>query len=294
MLRPRLFASLGIAACLALTSRGAAADAPSARACIEAATEGQKLRDTGKLLDARSKFLVCTQDACPADIRSDCAAWLSRVDKGMPRVVFGARDAVGRDLVDVRVLANDSVVATELLGREQLLDPGPYRFVFEREDGARVAVSAVLRVGDAARPIIAQFPAASAVEDKPKGQPAKAATPSSTSSRTIALIGTGAGALIAAGTFASFLFHAQSQWDDLKSSCAPSCTGGDVRALRTDIAIANVSGIAALALSAVFGGLVLFTRSSSTTAASRRSEAFQTSPSPRPSPLLDLPRIVWK
>src|SRR5690606_23604759 len=99
----------------ALSAGDARAENPTARACIEAATEGQKLRDGGRLLEAHARLVACTQEACPADIRSDCAAWLAKVDEATPRVVLGARDADGRDLVDVRVLANDVVVATELL-----------------------------------------------------------------------------------------------------------------------------------------------------------------------------------
>lgn len=251
-----------------LVAFDATAEKPSTRACIDAATEGQKLRDRGKLLDARSKFLTCSQRTCPADIRSDCGTWLSRVEESIPRIVLGARDEGGQDLVNVRVRANDVIVATELVGRERAFDPGPYRFDFETEDGRKATTSAVLRAGDATRSIVATFPAKG---PESAGPAQRSMTPFTTtpppggaeqgagSSRTIALVTLGGGALVSAAAFAGFALHASSEYGDLERTCAPNCTDADTRALRTDLVLANVTGIAALGLLAIFGGVALFT-----------------------------------
>lgn len=266
--------AVAIVAGTLLVAFDAAAEKPSTRACIDAATEGQKLRDRGKLLDARSKFLTCSQRTCPADIRSDCGTWLSRVEESIPRIVLGARDERGQDLVHVRVRANDVVVATELVGREQAFDPGPYRFDFETEDGRQTTTAAVLRAGDATRSIVATFPAKGAESARPAprspftGIPAPGgAEQRAGSGRTIALVALGGGALVSVAAFAGFALHASSEYGDLERTCAPTCTDADTRALRTDLVLANVSGIAALGLLAIFGGVALFTGPESTTQA---------------------------
>ncbi|MDB4937059.1 MAG: hypothetical protein JWP87_4031 [Labilithrix sp.] len=277
--RSQSFLASAVAASLVLVAPPARAQ-KSPRECIEAATEGQRLRDRGKLLGARAKLLVCSNEACPSDIRMECGRWLARVEQTMPHVVFGARDANGRDLVHVRVLVGGAVVAKELLGREQDLDPGPYEFVFEAEDGARVSVSAVVRTGDATRTIVATFPAAApragSIDVRPDrttaSPPTAAAWPAET--RTVALVATGAGALLATGALVFFAVHAGSSYSDLERSCAPGCSDADVRSVRTDLVLANVSGIAALALGAAFGGIMIFTRPSSSSSPSVGAVAF--------------------
>lgn len=273
-LRPALGGSLGIALVLAAAAP-ARAGGPTTRTCIDAATQGQKLRDEGKLLDAHAVLLACTRDACPAPVREDCATWLAKIDAVTPRIVLGARDGNGKDLVSVRVFANDTLVADELLGREQRLDPGPYRFRFERHDGAGIAtVDAVLRTGDAARSIVATFPSPSSASSREPEREAPAAGPST---KTVMLGALGVGTLLATASFVVFALRARSEYDDLRSSCAPGCTSSATQALRTDLVVADVSGIAALVLGAAFGGVALLAPSGAS--------------AQRPA---DRPRIVWK
>ena len=42
--------------------------------CFSAPVEGQKLRQAGKLLAARERFLACAQKECPKEIVGDCDA----------------------------------------------------------------------------------------------------------------------------------------------------------------------------------------------------------------------------
>jgi hypothetical protein len=273
-MRSVLAGAFGIALALA-TVAPARAEGPATRTCIDAATQGQKLRDEGKLLEARAVLLACTREACPAPVRADCADWLAKIDAVTPRIVLGARGSDGKDLVSVRVFANDTLVAEELLGREQRLDPGPYRFRFERHDGGGiVTVDAVLRAGDAARSIVATFPSPPGASSR---TPDREPPPTGPSTKTIGLVALGAGTLLATASFVVFALRARSEYDDLRGSCAPSCTSSATQALRTDLVVADVSGIAALVLGAAFGGVALFAPSGSA--------------AQRPA---DRPRIVWK
>ncbi len=205
-----------------------------------------------------------TNDACPSDIRTDCGQWLGKVDESIPRVVFGARDERGADLVKVRVTAKGTTIAKELGGREQPLDPGPYDFVFENEAGAKVTVSVVLRAGDPPRTLLATFGAPP--RDPEPVPPAPREAPS-TSGRTIALVTLGAGAVLAAGAAVFFALHAHSTYSDRERTCAPGCTEDDTRSIRTDIVLANVTGIAAIALGVAFGGVAILSRPSGHSAA---------------------------
>lgn len=98
--------------------------------CKAAAEEGQALRDGARLGDARSRFAICAQDACPEPIRGDCAGWLEEVDARRPTVVLVARGPRGEDLVDVRVTSDGRELATRLDGAELALDPGAYTLRF--------------------------------------------------------------------------------------------------------------------------------------------------------------------
>ncbi|MDB4938190.1 MAG: hypothetical protein JWP87_5162 [Labilithrix sp.] len=271
------FAAVAAASIATLAAPGAVrADGSATRSCIDAATRGQKLRDEGKLLEARAALVACTRDPCPAPVRADCADWLARIDDVTPRIVLGAR-ADGKDLVDVRVFANDDPIAEELLGREQRLDPGPYRFRFERRDGGGIAtVDAVLRAGDPVRSIVATFPGAAkpgAGNAPSAGGEPRDVPVAGPSTKTIGLVALGAGAVLATASFAIFALRARSEYDDLRGSCSPSCAASDTSALRTNLVVADVSGIAALVFGVAFAGVAIF------------------APGQRPA---DRPRIVWK
>src|SRR5215470_4150062 len=104
MKRARLRSSGGAVFLLALLWPFAASAQASKKACIEASEQGQQLRDEGKLIKAREKFLTCVRDTCPGMIRKDCTEWLAGVDANLPSVVVSARDESGHDVTTVRVL----------------------------------------------------------------------------------------------------------------------------------------------------------------------------------------------
>jgi len=54
--------------------------------------------------------VACSNPACPAVVKRDCDQWLTEMDASLPSVVVAARDATGRDLVDVRVTIDGTVL----------------------------------------------------------------------------------------------------------------------------------------------------------------------------------------
>src|SRR5580700_2222690 len=101
--------------------------------CIAASEAAQSLRDRRALLEARDQLAVCSRDVCPAPIRSDCIQQRSEVDAAMPSVVLRAKDARAEDMVDVRVLCDGVVVATQEDGKALAVDPGAHTFRFEAQ-----------------------------------------------------------------------------------------------------------------------------------------------------------------
>jgi hypothetical protein len=236
--------SVAVGAGLSLTVHVARAGDPEAvRACIDAATSGQRLRDQGALLAARDAFEGCAAESCPAVVRADCAAWASEVKAEIPALVLGARDASGNDLLDVRVFIDGALVATRLDGRARPLDPGPHRLRFERDGATPITLDVVLRAGERARDVTATFGPLPARESPPVASP---------SGRAIAFASLAGTALLAAGSLTYFGLRARGEAEDLRARCAPSCTADDTRALRTDLTLADVSiGVAVVSLGAL-------------------------------------------
>ncbi len=222
--------------CVAVASAWPASALADVRACLDAAGEGQKLRDSGAYRDARERFIACAADECPGEVRKGCVGWLGELDKLMPTVVFGAR-AHDQEVSDVRV-SIDGVVASERIdGKPVTLDPGEHHFRFERAGEPDVEQTAVVMAGEKERPITARFgpeppaptPPWPLAPTPPVQEPREVEkkSPSSESRRiTAAALGIlGAAAFTAGGVLdlSGYAFLQQCGGD-------PSCTGGHERA----------------------------------------------------------------
>jgi hypothetical protein len=245
--------ALAAAALAALIARGdvalAAGKSDATDACIQASDEGQVLRDRGKLLAARARFLACSRDACPRLVRTDCAGWLADVDARIPSIVVSAQDPAGRDAADVKVTLNGEVISTRLDGLAIPVDPGEHRFRFERSGSPPIEETILLREGERRRAVSVRFRDPNAPrEDAPK-TPAPAASGPSTGTLAAAIT-LGAAGLAGGGAFAYLAATAKSDRDHLRETCAPGCKQADVDAIRTKEIAANVAlgaGIAAIA-----------------------------------------------
>jgi hypothetical protein len=118
----RVVAAMVVAAVAMAWSSSARAD--DRVVCVTASERGQRLRDEGKLRAARQDFIDCSRATCPLIVTRDCNQWLSELDVSLPSIVFSARDAVGNDLVEVRVLIDGSPLVETLDGRAVPVDLG--------------------------------------------------------------------------------------------------------------------------------------------------------------------------
>lgn len=245
---------LGLAAALAALASVAApavARADATDSCIQASDEGQVLRDQGKLIAARARFVTCSRESCPKLVRTDCAGWLADVDSRVPSVVLSAQDPEGHDTAEVSVTLDGAPLAARLEPRAIPVDPGQHRFRFERAGSPAVEETVILREGERRRAVAARF--------RPAGEPVRPVAPSLRPTRGVAAaaIALGGVAGVGGGLFAYFAATAKSDADHLRATCAPRCKPGAVDAVRTKEIVANAAlGVGLAALAAGIGVLL--------------------------------------
>lgn len=242
---------------------------------MQAYDDSQRLRRTGKLLDAKAALLTCSQTDCPGAVVTECTKWLSEVNASIPTVVLGARSWDGHDLRDIRVSVEGHTVAQQLTGQAVPLDPGPVTFVFTDAKGVEVKAQAVIREGEKNRAVVVDFPkpppppagpsdprtfsipesgsvpapavtspASSAQPEQAPPQPAGDSPTIGTVPIVLAAVGA-----VGLGSFVFFGLDAKSDVSDLRDRCAPRCTDDEVSTARRKALIADISlGVSAVAL----------------------------------------------
>lgn len=227
--------------------------------CVVASTEGQTLRDEGKLLTARERFVTCASDACPAIVRSSCASWLLEVESKIPSIVVRAEDAAGRDVTQVKLLVDGNLVRSRLDGRAIALDAGEHVVVVERAPGDSVEQRLLVVEREQGRVVVVRFagdPSRAPLSPSPIVAPPRSQTPAA-GSRPIppSTWVLGAVGVVGVGAFAILWPTAVSDLDDLRTTCSPRCDPADVDRTRTQAIIADVAlgvGVVALIAAGVF------------------------------------------
>lgn len=222
-------------------AKDAAAAKLTKNQCIDAAEEGQTLRDNGRLTEARTRFVTCGSSECPSVVAKECTAWLSETESRIPTVVLAAVDGSGGDLIDVRVELDGKPVAESLTGTQLQVDPGPHRFRFTYKDAAPVEESVVIQERQRGRNIQARF------EDVNAPEPTGAAEPSIDTARKrpgppVAAYVLGGLGIAAIGTGIFFGVSAYGQYNDLKDqNCSPSCPKSETDAIRQKFLVADIA-----------------------------------------------------
>jgi hypothetical protein len=249
---PRLAVACVAALGVALPAAGRAAPPSTKQACVAASTDGQALRDAGKLREAREKLVACARDQCPPIVRKYCSEWLADVEKRLPSVVFRAQAADGSGGADVTgaTVAVDDGTAHPVDGSATPVDPGEHVVRFEHPGDPPVEMHVVVSEGEKSRIVTGRFaPKAAAVppppeEAAPGPEPPKAGIPP----LAIALAGV---AVVGGVGFAYFGITAQNDLDHLRQTCAPYCRSSDLDAVRQKALFADLAlGVGVVALGA--------------------------------------------
>ncbi len=282
--------AMSIAASIAALVWRTSASADERAACIAASDDAQDLRSQHKLHAARDALLRCAQQTCPGVIRKDCAHWLAEVDDVLPSIVVKARDAAGKDVVEVRVLVDGVLLAERLDGQSLPLDPGVHRMRYELAGEQPVEETIVLGEGERGRVLAADFrlarpPAPEASQAAAAGHAPLSVAPAheeagDRTKRVASYVLGGAGAL-ALTSFAYFGLTGRAQASALASGCGAtkSCTHAQVDPVRAELLAADVSlGVGAVSLGAA---VWLFLSSQSSAVKTAATLDVRVNPSPR-------------
>ncbi len=205
--------------------------------CAAAYEASQEQRASGKLRDARKSLVACSQAGCKDFIKKDCTKWLAEVDSAMPTVVFGAK-AGDSDLTDVKVKLGDEVLAESLDGKAIPMDPGTYDFVFESAEHGTKEVKFVVKEGQKAQNVEANYASDKAVPESGGG--ASLSTASKPSNKTLAYVLAGVGVVGIAG-FAYFGLSGNSDKNGLACADTKTCTDGDLDPIKKKYLFADIS-----------------------------------------------------
>jgi hypothetical protein len=248
-----------------VTFAASEARADERAACVEAASQGQTLRDAHKLIEARDQFRLCAQQRCPAVVQKDCAGWLEAAERSVPTVVVTAKDDRGADLPDVAVTVDGQPFAAKLDGNALPLDPGRHSFHFEWSGGPPVDQAVVVREGEKDQHVAAVLVRTGAPPGAVSGvdsashegaQPAPSGSGLKTAGWVIGAVGVVG--LAVGGTFAGLAIGDKK---DAACNAANECQAGPLSRAKTAAIVADVGLIGGGVLFAVGAGLVLFSPS---------------------------------
>lgn len=248
-MRSRGAALLAASVVYGVTTSAARAD--EKQVCLHAFDSAQQLRIDGKLRAAREQLATCARTECPPLVRQDCGRWLNEVMGSLPSVVFGARDAGGRDLLAVRVAIDGALVSETLDGKPVLVDPGVHKFRFETPGSSAVEKQVLIRAGEKSRVLAIDFspgpvvsPRSSARVDPVPSKPV-AVTPSP----PIPAYVVGGVGVLALGAALFFDLNGHADASALRATCAPSCAQSDADRVQVKYIVAGASlGIGIVAL----------------------------------------------
>jgi hypothetical protein len=244
-------------ACAALTLLALVAEAREAQAddtkkrCAAAYEQAQVLRKERKLTKAVEQLAVCSEAACPMFVRRECGQWSKDVEAKMPTVVFEVRDASGKPLTGARVMIDGKVLKDPIDDSEVAVDPGDHVLRYELPGADPIEQGVTFREGEKARKLSMLFDTAQTAPPPPPPQPSG---PSFGTPPVIVFVLGGVGvAGIAAFTTLGIL--GKNERDDLRDTCAPSCSEDDVSSVRTKLILADVSlgvGVVSLGVATYF------------------------------------------
>jgi len=228
---PIIAALSGVTALFARDARGAE---PVTVECIKTYEDSVPLRKHHQLKAARAKVLLCSSEACPADIRTECLNRLAEIDASMPTVVFEAKDAAGAMVFAVKVKMDGDLLTERLEGSALPIDPGEHTFTFEVAGRPGVEKHLMIFEGDKLRRERVEFealatpnpgsPQPGALLKSEPLEPPRPAAKAPLGKGRIAALALGGVGVVATGVGVAYTFVAMSRRDHANSICPNDCT----------------------------------------------------------------------
>ena len=215
--------------------------------CANAYEQAQRTRNSGLFRASREQLLICTEDACPTVLRSECVKWLGELDAAMPTVLVVAKDDQGNELADVSVSVDGTKLVDRLDGKALAVDPGTRTFRFARAGSDPIERKVLVREGEKRRVVNVTFaastPPSPAVPEQPKNS--SSAVPAA----TWILGGVGVVALgVSVPMYASY-FKQKATLDDKPCAAQSTCDPDEVAPVKRQLIYANIaSAVSVVAL----------------------------------------------
>ncbi len=250
-----LFSRRSAALLLGLTLGTASLPAHAAKdkkQCAISANHGQELRTQHKFLEARAEFVRCASDGCPSVVAKDCGQWLAEIEQRIPTVAFSATDALGKDVVGLKVSVDGAPLDLGVAGTAVQLDPGPHKVRYLAAGMAPLEEDLIVVEGEHARSVRVKLGAKAEAVMPPDEPPAPIEKKGTHISPAVYVLG-GVGAL-GLLSFTLLALRGSSDYSDAEARCSPRCTASDTSAIKTEFAIADISlgiGIASLAAAGI-------------------------------------------
>jgi hypothetical protein len=214
--------------------------------CKQAFSQSSKLVVDGKLVAAVSELRACAAAECPSAMRSLCVHDLEALEPRLPTVVFAVKDeALHRDVVDVRVFVDGSLLLDGLDGKAHAIDPGFHAVRFERHGDVLSETRVLVREGEKDRLVAA---AVREGEVKP---------PETRRPITLAAWVTGGFAAATAVVWAATGIDGFVKESQLDSCKAMGCPHNEIQSTQTMFNVADIAGGTTLALGALTTVFVL-------------------------------------
>jgi hypothetical protein len=256
-MKTRMILVVGLASLL--TSQFAFADDPTKQQCAEADSKAQTLRTDGKLSATREQLQICSNAACPALIRDDCAQRIDEVNRVQPTIVLSAKSGAGQDLVDVKVTIDGQPFTDKLDGRQLAIDPGDHEFVFTSPGEDPITRHIVIRESEKARAETVTIGKPPVIPTRDQNGPVDP-----NAGRTQRYLGLGAAGVGVVGVVVGAVFglSASSSWSNAQKECpsANNCSqpqaGDDRSNALSKSTVSTIGFIAGGVL--IAGGAVLF------------------------------------
>ena len=230
--------ALGLFVAVMMSSGAALADDKAA--CFDASEQAQKLKASKKLSDARQQFIICARETCPQAVRVECAKSLAEVESAVSTIVIRARDAEGKDLIDVKVFVDGNLLLPKLEGTAVSVDPGAHKFRYELPNGKSVEEDVLIAEGEKDRVIRADFKDTSTGPGGGGGGGGGETHGGGGAGPVPWIIG-GVG-LASLGVFIGLQVDAQGTYSNYKNGCGvtKTCDPGAVNSLGTEFGVSGV------------------------------------------------------
>jgi hypothetical protein len=235
--------------------------ADAKKECAAAYVDAQKLKRDGGLKEARERLIVCARDECISAVKKDCLSWLDEVNAALPSIVVVAKDASGKETLEVKVTVDGQLMAEKLDTNGIELDPGTHKLRFELEGEDSIEQEVILRAGQKNKAVEIQFGSGApkaATDDAVEDDESMSFDSKDAEKRnvpTVSYVLAGVGVVALAGT-AFFWLGSESEKSDLESSgCSPNCSQDDVDSIAQKRLFGDIAlgvGVVSLGAAAYF------------------------------------------